>query len=230
MSYGSGIRDSFICMIYRSRPLGCRWILVSFFYLNTKNISFFERRHTHRRSDSSAPPLHIHTNTHPHKQTQAYPCAMCAMTHMNSYVRHEPLTCATCHDSFVCVPWLIHMCDMTHSYVRHDSFMCDMTHSHVRHDSFICATWLIHMCDMTYLCLWHDSFICVTWLIHMCDMTHSYVWHDSFMCVTWLIHLGVKSVHSQQSRRVLHVKQPLFKCFKQVHRLWQRYLFGTHVC
>jgi len=63
------------------------------------------------------------------------------------------------------VTWLIHMCDMTHSYVWHDSF--------------ICVTWLIHMCDKTHSYVWHDSFICVTWLIHMCDMTHSYVWHDS---------------------------------------------------
>ena len=55
--------------------------------------------------------------------------------------------------------------------------MCDMTSSYVRHDSFICATWLIHMCDMTHSYLWHDSFICATWLIHMCDMTHSCVWH-----------------------------------------------------
>ena len=60
------------------------------------------------------------------------------------------------------VTWLIHMCDMTHSYVWHDSF--------------VCVTWLIHMCDMT-----HDSFICVTWLV--------YVWHVSFICVPWLIHM-----------------------------------------
>ena len=66
--------------------------------------------------------------------------------------------------------------------------MCDMTHSYVRHDSFIRVTWLMHTCDMTHSYVWHDSFICVTWLIHTCDMTHSYVWHDSFICVTWLIH------------------------------------------
>ena len=64
------------------------------------------------------------------------------------------------HDSFICVAWLIHMCDMTHSYV-----WCD---------SFVCVTWLIHMC---------------TCPIHMCDMTREcvawlmYGWHDSFVQV-----------------------------------------------
>jgi len=102
------------------------------------------------------------------------------------------------HDSLICVTWLTHMCDMTHSYVWHDSL--------------ICVTWLPHMCDMTQSYVRHDSLICVTWLTHMCDLTHSYVWHDSlielptstrtslsraityvcresFMSVTWLIHV-----------------------------------------
>jgi len=75
--------------------------------------------------------------------------------------------------SYICVTWLIHIRDMTHSCVWHDTFTC--------------VTWLIYMCDMTHSCRRRDSFICVTWLIHMCDMTHSYVWHDSFIRVTWLI-------------------------------------------
>ena len=45
------------------------------------------------------------------------------------------------------VTWLIHMCDMTHSYVWHDSF--------------ICLTWLIHMSDMTYSHV-NDPWKCVT--------------------------------------------------------------------
>ena len=105
------------------------------------------------------------------------------------------------HDSFVSsrsgrscrtMTWLIHMCDMAHSYVYHDSFMC--------------VTRLIHMCDMTHSYVWHDSFICVTWLIHVCGMTpvmtrwcvwhDSFMWHGSFVCenmthlyVPWLIHV-----------------------------------------
>jgi len=62
---------------------------------------------------------------------------------------------------------------------------CDMTCSYMRHDSFIHATWLVHMHDMTRS---YDSFICVTWLLHMtmCNMT--YMRHDSFTCTTWLVH------------------------------------------
>ena len=97
----------------------------------------------------------------------------------------------------LCVTWLIHMWDMTHSCVWHDTcecvtwfiHMCDVTHSYLWHDSFICVTWLIHMCDMTHSYVWRETFMCVTWLIHMLGMTHSYVLRDSFICVTWLYHM-----------------------------------------
>ena len=90
--------------------------------------------------------------------------------------------------------WLIHMCEPTHSYVRHDSYtwdttllytneLCrvtrhrDMPHSYVWHDSFICVTWLIlRVFTLLPPLRWHDSFNCVTWLIHM--------WRDLFTCVT----------------------------------------------
>ena len=101
-----------------------------------------------------------------------------------------------CASMSVCETWLIHMCDMTHSNVWHDSrlYICDMTYSNVRckwifrtcTSMSTCETWLIHMCNMTHSYVWHDSFIRVTRLIHMCDMTHSYVWHDSFIRVTRL--------------------------------------------
>jgi len=81
--------------------------------------------------------------------------------------------------------------------------MCDMTHSYVWHDSFICVTWLIHMCDMTHSYVWHDVFMCVPWLANLCAMTHWCMarlggkidtWcvrHDSFICVTRLVHACV---------------------------------------
>jgi len=75
------------------------------------------------------------------------------------------------------------MRDMTH-------YMCDMTHSYVWHDSSTCVTHVSIISSSTTLPIrahlqtpasdvWHDSFICVTGLIQMCDTTHSYVWHDS---------------------------------------------------
>jgi len=68
----------------------------------------------------------------------------------------------------MCVTLLIHMCDITHSYVHYDSFTYVL---------------IICMCDMTHWYVWHDSFICVlmcvTWLIYMCPY-HSYVRHNSF--------------------------------------------------
>jgi len=91
------------------------------------------------------------------------------------------------HDSSAYVTWLVHMCDMTHSYVAR---RIDM-----RTHLFICVTWLIRMCDVTRSHVWRDSFICgtthpyahpfVTWLVHMCDVTDLYVWRDWFICVPW---------------------------------------------
>jgi len=105
-------------------------------------------------------------------------------------------------------------CDMTHSYDRgrcdtscrpqQTGHICDITHSYVYHDSFTCVTWRvwrvtwhvltteksaariasksIQVVDVTWL-----SFIYVPWLIHICAMTHSNVCHDSFKCVPWRV-------------------------------------------
>jgi len=107
--------------------------------------------------------------------------------------------------AFMCVTWMIHVCDMNHSCVCHESFtcvrradpvvasvvwriyihMCDMTHSYVWHDSFIRVTWLIYVCDITHSYVWHDSFTSVVWRIYACDTTRSYVWHDITHSYVW---------------------------------------------
>ena len=97
------------------------------------------------------------------------------------------------------VTWLLHIHDMTHSYV------------YTRWCGSI-SYWGSHIRDMTRA--YHDmihSYVYTSWCMpisywcpHLRDMTHSYSWHDSFICdpltrfhsltearlsVKWLIHI-----------------------------------------
>ena len=92
------------------------------------------------------------------------------------------------------------MCDMTYSYVWHDSLSARVCSSHLRHlyewlESFTCVLWLVRMRDMTHSYMFYALSVCVTWLIFgpcvlvassapICNQTHLYAWHDSFVCVT----------------------------------------------
>jgi len=153
---------------------------------------------------------------------------MCAMTH--SYMWHDPHqqgdckehSCVSqshsygCHDSFLYVPWLIPICDMTHNDcvcvwdipMSHSLIsMCDMTHSYRWHDTrnkSVCV-WGTFLClTVSLKCMPWLSPICVPWLIRVCDTTHtmivcacetqsyvsqphSYMCHDLFLYVPWLI-------------------------------------------
>ena len=69
--------------------------------------------------------------------------------------------------------------------------MCDMTHSYVWHDSFICVTWLIHMCDMTHSYVWHNSFICcdTLWYASAAALLMSHIiTHATYECTTHISH------------------------------------------
>jgi len=75
------------------------------------------------------------------------------------------------HDSFICVAWLIHMCDMTHLCVT----CLIYTHNNITHslqDHFVrVARHTIQSIILTKPPLWW-CVTCVTWLIER-DMTHS---------------------------------------------------------
>jgi len=77
---------------------------------------------------------------------------MCDMTH----------SCVW-HDSFICVTWLIHMCDVTHSYVRYVPY-----HSCVWCDLF-CVTFNIHMENVKRI---NESRHTYKWV-----MSHIWMWH-----------------------------------------------------
>jgi len=68
------------------------------------------------------------------------------------------------HDTFICVTWLVHMCDMTHSFVWRDVF--------------IRVLYLIHMRDVAHSEVWYDAFICVIWCV-----VDSWMSHDTYKCV-----------------------------------------------
>ena len=82
------------------------------------------------------------------------------------------------HDSFKCVPCIIHVCGMPHSYEAHAALIYEWTIS------------LIHLCDMSPSCAWRDSSIHHSF-IHDCHgATHSCAAHANFMCVTRCIDMG----------------------------------------
>jgi len=91
--------------------------------------------------DGCRVPLSLFARAPFHTYTHVYtPNTPANFAHTRAYTPKLP---------FINVTWLLHTCDMTLSYMWHDSFI------HV--------TWLLHTCDMTPSYMWHDSFIHVTW-------------------------------------------------------------------
>jgi len=141
------------------------------------------------------------------------------------WARHK---CVTCFIQ-IHILWLIHMCDMTRSYVWHDSFICVtwlICVMNVWRVSFKCIyvrtsqmcgvihsnmyTWAHHKCgvlsyiyELTLRGTWTRPKY-VTWFIQMCDVIYSNVWRNLFKCVTWYIQM-CDTIHSK-------VWRDLFKC------------------
>ena len=123
------------------------------------------------------------------------------------------------HEPIMCVTWLIHICDVTLSYVKDvPPYGRDMAHSYVLHDFFVtrdsitCVTWLIHacnvktlICNMTHWYVWCDSFTCLMRLFHM--------WHDSLICVTQLFDMCDMTVS--------HVTQLIHMCDMTHPYVWR---------
>ena len=102
------------------------------------------------------------------------------------------------HDSFVCVTWLMHLCEITHVYEWHDSFIC-VTWLIYRHQ----RSWRPQGNDGRFFFLenvWPDSYICTVptqlatqgqwWSIFSTQRLHRRQWWQRCSkCVTWLIHM-----------------------------------------
>ena len=115
--------------------------------------------------------IHIRAKSHSYQKRAYILCCrapwLIHVTHMNesNWVSHEtclhPLlshtalthSCVWQLDSFMCVRWLIHVCDNTHSYVWHDSiYRSDVTHSFLVACGHMWVTRLTRMRDTTDLC------------------------------------------------------------------------------
>jgi len=99
-----------------------------------------------------------------------------------------------CHDSFICVPWLIYMCAMAHFY----------TIWRVRY-----MTWRVHIRHMNKCIdirdMRRDAFTYVTW-----DVTHSHTWHEQVSqildCLCMCIH--IRHIRDMNKNRSFTTTQP----------------------
>ena len=123
------------------------------------------------------------------------------------------------------VTWLIHTCDMTHSYVWHDSivyvtWLIQRTADEgVR--SLICVTWLVHTCEMSnpYGC--HDSSTCMMWPYERV-MSHVWMSHGTLMDVTWLLYKLYDSYAWHAS--CIRVKCQIHMVAMTYPYLWREYM------
>jgi len=159
---------------------------------------------------------------------------------------------------YIYIHLIIYVCTYIHVYIyiyiyiyykshMNEIYRCDMTHSYVRHDSFICVIWLIHMGDVTLSNPY--EFICETELIqyrnesfHMAICHFTYASHilDSFISETWLVQIrfSTASVNHELvtqgighgthiNGRVTHMNES-WHTFKWVmSHIWMRH--GTHM-
>jgi len=121
---------------------------------------------------------HTHTRTHRHTHTHTHIHTIIASFKRNTVIffffvifnvmfPRVTFIIPLCRP-FICLTWLILICDMTHSSVRHDSFIYVTDPCH----RILCTTWLLHMFG--------------TWLIFMCRVTLSYVLQCVAVCCSVL--------------------------------------------
>ena len=137
---------------------------------------------------------------------------------------------------------LIHVFDMTHSFIHSFIHVLDMTTCswlrswpiHIR-DSFLYSTWLSHSYDIH---VWRDSMICAlqalddsfvthsyTRLIRVFDMTHSFVWH--VMCDT--THWDLCYRHCTTRSWLIHMCDMTFwHVWLHWFLVWDKYVTHTH--
>jgi len=131
--------------------------------------------------------------------------------HLTSHVTHSYMW----YDSFIRVTWLIRICDMAHSYMRHESFIYEWFHSlvtvHIWNHMHICVS--LHMwVNSTYLCVVYMH-VCMhsTCTFHICEyfaciivcMLHVYCF--VFLCTCIFVCIPQSSISDRKKRICLHI-------------------------
>jgi len=87
---------------------------------------------------------------------------------------------------------LVHVYDMTHSYVWHGSFICVTLD-----ESYVWQYVMLHI-SIRHM---NESLSYVwDWMSHMCQVTHSYAW---LICATWLSHIWLIQSHTYESDSII---------------------------
>jgi len=136
---------------------------------------------------------------------------ICDMTHSymwpDSFISVSWLVSCVWHHSCIRVTWLIYICDMTDWPWSQQSHMCDMTHSYMCHDSSIYVIWpmsyawrhgfrqqsVSHIWTNHATHMWTRHATNITtvpdsnqsYLWQICDMTRLCVWHFNEQSVMW---------------------------------------------
>jgi len=118
-------------------------------------------------------------------------------------------------------------------YFKHDTFiwnmtsrllhMCDMTHSCVRHDSIICGTYFIRMRDMSswvheFMSLWVHEFMS-SWVHEFMSVYGKFsTWNRTEVYMTWLIYAWAdKSMRWQRSSESIDSREGCSIHMRHVH-------------
>jgi len=147
-----------------------------------------------------------------------------------------------CHDSFICVPWLIHVCAVTQVLAQCDEVealfrkaicICAMTHSRVCHDHH--AYTQIHAHTYTYIHTHANTWVCVCamtqvpvqideadalfcMVIHVCSMTSPDMCSGSFTRMPWLTHTRTH-IHTH-THTVLAQYDEADALFRKASHMW----------
>jgi len=108
------------------------------------------------------------------------------VSHINA-TRALILCVCSWHDtcSIMCVTYFFYMCDITHSYARHDSCMCDMMHMlnepcHT-YERAMSRVWMSHVTRMNESCGTYEWVMSHTWVTSVAHMNESCHTHESHL-------------------------------------------------